>query len=215
MVRERALEVETTLGPARAVVRRPARALGGVVLTHGASGSIQAADVRAVRDGLVEAGWAVALVQQAWAVAGRRTPPRPVPQDEAWLPVVRALTTGRARLPGPLVLSGKSNGARVSCRTAVELGADAVLCLSFPLHPPGKPESSRAEELLRPVQAGLPVHVVQGERDPFGTPGEVRAVLPDPAYVTAVPGEHTVRDTGPLVAAALAFLGSLARVTGE
>ena len=78
---------------------------------------------------------------------------RPVPQDEAWLPVVQALRTGRGRLPGPLVLAGKSNGARVACRTAGDLGADAVLCLSFPLHPPGKPEVSRADELRLPLAA--------------------------------------------------------------
>ena len=83
----------------------------------------------------------------------------------------------------------------MACRTAEEVGADAVLCLSFPLHPPGKPESSRAEELLTPIRAGLPVHVVQGEADPFGTPDEVRrevrAVVPDPAYVTSAKGTHS------------------------
>ena len=79
----------------------------------------------------------------------------------------------------------------MACRTAVEVGANSVLCLSFPLHPPGKPESSRAEELLAPVRAGLPVHVVQGERDPFGTPDEVRAVLPDPEVVSSAKGSHS------------------------
>ena len=95
-------------------------------------------------------------------------------------------------LPRPLVVGGRSAGARVACRTAEEVGADAVLCLSFPLHPPGKPESSRAEELLTPIRAGLPVHVVQGERDPFGTPDEVRAVrAPDAAYVSSAKGTHS------------------------
>ena len=209
MTTRRLVEVETPLGPAHAHVVRPARARGTVVLTHGASGRLGGADLEAVRDGLVDAGWAVASVQQAWGVAGRRMPPRPVPQDEAWLPVVAALRSGRGRLPAPIVLAGKSNGARVACRTAAVLGADGVLCLSFPLHPPGRPEVSRAQELRRPVDAGIPLHVVQGERDPFGTPGEVRAELADPAYVSAVPGEHTVRVTGPLVAAALAFVESL------
>lgn len=210
MTTRRLVEVDTPLGPAHAHVIRPARARGTVVLTHGASGRLTGGDLLAVRDGLADAGWAVAFVQQAWGVAGRRMPPRPVPQDEAWLPVVRELRTGRGRLPGPLVLSGKSNGARVACRTAADLGADGVLCLSFPLHPPGRPEVSRADELRQPVGAGIPLHVVQGERDPFGTPGEVQAELDDPAYVTAVAGEHTVRVTGPLVAAALAFVESLA-----
>ncbi|KGN34931.1 hypothetical protein N802_02575 [Knoellia sinensis KCTC 19936] len=201
--------MDTPLGAAHAHVVRPARALGTVVLTHGASGRLTGGDLLAVRDGLVEAGWAVALVQQAWGVAGRRMPPRPVPQDESWLPVVQSLRSGRARLPGPLVLSGKSNGARVSCRTAAELGADGVLCLSFPLHPPGKPDVSRADELRQPLEAGIPLHVVQGERDPFGTPGEVRAELGDPAYVTAVKGEHTIRVTAPLVDAARTFVETL------
>lgn len=209
MTTRRLVEVDTPLGPARAHVVRPARARGTVVLTHGASGRLGGADLVAVRDGVVESGWAVAFVQQAWGVAGRRMPPRPVPQDEAWLPVVQALRSRRARLPGPLVLSGKSNGARVSCRTAADLGADAVLCVSFPLHPPGKPEVSRADELRLPLTAGIPLHVVQGERDPFGTPAEVRAELADPAYVTAVAGTHTIRVTGPLVDAVRAFLETL------
>ena len=205
----RLVEVETPLGPAHAHVERPVRARGTVVLTPGASGRLTGGDLLAVRDGLVEAGWAVAFVQQAWGVAGRRMPPRPVPQDEAWLPVVRSLRSGRGGLPGPLVLSGKSNGARVACRTASDLGADGVLCLSFPLHPPGRPEVSRADELRSPVAAGIPLQVVQGDKDPFGTPDEVRAELGDPAYVTGVRGEHTIRVTGPLVEAARAFVESV------
>ncbi len=205
----RSLEVPTPLGPAVAQVLRPVRARGTVVLTHGASGRVDGRDVLAVRDGVVAAGWAVALVQQAWGAAGRRTPPRPAPQDEAWLPVVAALTTGRGRLPTPLVQAGKSNGARVACRTAHLVAADAVLCLSFPLHPPGRPDVSRAGELREPVAHGIPLHVVQGERDPFGTPAEVRAELPPGEWLTEVPGEHTVRDTAPLVAAAQAFLAAL------
>lgn len=210
----RTLEVPTVLGPAVVQVLRPARALGAVVLTHGASGRVDGRDVLAVRDGLVAGGWAVALVHQAWGVAGRRTPPRPGPQDEAWLPVLEALTSGRGRLPAPLVVAGKSNGARVACRTAHLVGADAVLCLSFPLHPPGKPQTSRADELREPLAHGIPLHVVQGSRDPFGTPAEVRGELPDSALVTEVPGEHTVKDTGALVTAATAFLTGVVRAAG-
>ncbi|KQU70743.1 hypothetical protein ASD62_06740 [Phycicoccus sp. Root563] len=209
MTTVRTVEVPTTLGPAVVQVQRPVHARGTVVLTHGASGRVDGRDVLAVRDGLVAQGWAVALVHQAWGVAGRRTPPRPGPQDEAWVPVVQALTTGRGRLPQPLVVAGKSNGARVACRTAHLVGADAVLCLAFPLHPPGRPETSRAGELRAPLAHGIPLHVVQGTRDPFGTPAEVRAELPDPALVTEVVGEHTVRDTGALVRAAAAFLAGL------
>lgn len=209
MSASRLVEVQTPLGPAHAHVSRPPRARGTVVLTHGAGGRLTGGDLLAVRDGLEDLGWAIAFVQQAWGVAGRRMPPRPVPQDEAWLPVVRSLRSGRGRLPGPLVLAGKSNGARVACRTAADLDADGVLGVSFPLHPPGRPEVSRAEELRLPVQAGIPLHVVQGETDPFGTPGEVRSELGDPAYVTAVDGQHSIRVTGPLVDAARAFVRSL------
>lgn len=210
----RTVEVPTTLGPAVVQVQRPVNAHGTVVLTHGASGRVDGRDVLAVRDGLVAHGWAVALVHQAWGVAGRRTPPRPPQQDEAWLTVVRALTTGRGRLPAPLVLAGKSNGARVACRTAHLVGADAVLCLSFPLHPPGKPDTSRAHELREPLAHGIRLHVVQGTRDPFGTPVEVGAELPDPALVVEVPGEHTVKDTVALVRAAAEFLDGLVRPAG-
>lgn len=202
-------EIDTPLGPAHVTVTRPVRACGTVLLTHGASGRVDVADLNAVRDGLVEQGWAVAVVQQAWAVAGRRIPPRPTQQDLAWLPVVDSLTTGRARLPRPLVVAGKSNGARVACRTAHASSADAVLCLSFPLHPPGRPQVSRADELRQPLAHGIPLHVVQGERDPFGSPAEVRAELPFAALVTAVAGEHTVRQTGPLVGAVVTFLAGL------
>ncbi len=202
-------EVDTPLGPARVHLLRPPRAVGTVVLTHGASGRVDGPDLAAVRDGLAAAGWAVAVVQQAWGVAGRRTPPRADTQDPAWLAVVAALSGGRSRLPRPLVVGGKSNGARVACRTAHASGADAVLCLSFPLHPPGRPEVSRAAELRAPLEHAIALHVVQGRRDPFGTPAEVLAELPDASHLTAVPGEHTVKDTGPLVAAALAFVQTL------
>jgi predicted alpha/beta-hydrolase family hydrolase len=203
------IEVETPLGPARVQVVRPAKARGTVVLTHGASGGITA-DLLAVRGGLVADGWAVALVEQAWAVAGRRMPPPAATQDPSWLPVLERLTTGRGKLPRPLVVGGKSNGARVAFRTAHDTGADAVLALAFPLHPPGKPLASRAEELRAPVPHGIPLHVVQGETDPFGTPEEVRAELPDPSWVTAVKGGHGfTRKPDDVVAAAVAFVRSL------
>lgn len=206
----RLLDVDTPLGPARVHLTRPPRASGSVVLTHGAGGSIRAGDVVAVATGLVAAGWAVALVEQAWVVAGRKLPPPAATQDPAWLPVVAALTAGRGALPRPLVVSGKSNGARVAFRTAHEVGADAALALAFPLHPPGKPQLSRAGELRAPVPHGIPLHVVQGVTDPFGTPDEVRAELADPAWVTAVKGGHGfTRRPDDLVGAAVAFVRSL------
>ena len=204
------IEVETPLGPARVHLSTPARARGSVVLTHGAGGSIRAADLVAVHAGLVAAGWAVALVEQAWVLAGRKMPPPAATQDPAWLPVLARLASGRGKLPRPLVVGGKSNGARVAFRTAYETGADAVLALAFPLHPPGRPQASRAAELRAPVPHGIPLHVVQGETDPFGTPDEVRAELPDPAWVTAVQGGHGfTKKPDDVVAAALAFLATL------
>ena len=209
MSTERVVEVDTLLGPARVHLVRPANAGGTVVLTHGASGGITA-DLLAVRGGLVADGWAVALVEQAWAVAGRRMPPPAATQDPAWLPVLERLTTGRGKVPRPLVVGGKSNGARVAFRTAHDTGADAVLALAFPLHPPGRPQASRAEELRAPVPHGIPLHVLQGETDPFGTPDEVRAELPDPSWVTVVKGGHGfTRNPDDVVAAAVAFVRSL------
>jgi predicted alpha/beta-hydrolase family hydrolase len=206
----RVVEVDTPMGPARVHLARPPRALGSVVLTHGAGGSIRAGDVTAVATGLVAAGWAVALVEQAWVVSGRKLPPPAASQDPAWLPVIAHLTTGRGALPRPLVVSGKSNGARVAFRTAHAVGADAALALAFPLHPPAKPQLSRAEELRAPVPHGIPLHVVQGETDPFGTPEEVRAELPDPSWVSAVRGGHGfTKRPDDLVAASLAFVRSL------
>jgi predicted alpha/beta-hydrolase family hydrolase len=163
-----------------------------------------------VTEAMTRAGWAVALVDQPWRLKGLKVATRPPTLDEAWIPIVRRLRTGHGGLPGPLVVGGRSAGARVACRTADELAAAAVLCLAFPLHPPGRPAISRADELLRPVEAGIPLHVVQGERDPFGSPAQVREHLPNPAMVSAVAGAHSF-GRGPLdvVRAASSFLLSL------
>jgi predicted alpha/beta-hydrolase family hydrolase len=205
-------EVDTPMGPARVHLTRPAEALRGtLVLTHGAGGSLRAPEFAPLRTALTTRGWAYALVEQAWVLAGRKMPPQPPTQDPAWLPVVAALRSGRRRLPGPIVVGGKSNGARVACRTAHSGESDAVLCLSFPLHPPGRPEVSRAEELRAPLAHGVPLHVVQGATDPFGTPAEVRAELPDAAWVTEVVGAHSFpRHPHDVVAAVETFLDGLA-----
>lgn len=204
-------EVATPAGPARVHLTRPVAEQDGLlVLTHGAGGRLTASEFAPIRSTMVELGWAVALVEQAWVLAGQKAPPKPASQDPAWLPVVASLRSGRRKLNGPLVVGGKSNGARVACRTAHGSGADGVLALSFPLHPPGKPEVSRAEELRAPLAHGIPLHVVQGERDPFGTPEEVRAELPDPDLVTQVTGAHSFpRNPTDAVAAARVFLTRL------
>ena len=203
-IRTTALELPTPEGVARAHIHRPRGARGVVALGHGAGPSIATVDLVAARDALVDAGWAVAVIEQPWLVAGGRVASPPPVLDAAWLPAVRALRGRRGALGsvrGPLVLAGRSAGARVACRTATALRARAVICLSFPLHPPGKPEQLRADELVLPLRAGLPVLVVQGERDPFGTPSEVTAYL---ERVYAVPGTHTIpRASGTLVGQAV------------
>lgn len=132
---------------------------------HGAGGGIEARDLQALAEVLPRHRVTVALVEQPWRVAGKKLAPAPRTLDTGWRKLWPALTE-----PGlPVVAGGRSAGARVACRTAAELGARAVLALSFPLHPPGRPERSRADELLG---AGVPTLVVQGGRDPFGRPEE-------------------------------------------
>ncbi|MGY3203979.1 alpha/beta hydrolase family protein [Streptomyces sp. TE5632] len=158
--------VETEAGPAR-ITWHPARHAPRLVLAlgHGAGGGIEARDLKALAAVLPAHGVTVALVEQPWRVAGKKVAPAPKTLDLAWRDIWPALTK-----PGlPVISGGRSAGARVACRTAGELGARAVLALSFPLHPPGRPEKSRAGELLG---AAVPTLVVQGGNDPFGKPGE-------------------------------------------
>ncbi|MFE9785964.1 alpha/beta family hydrolase [Nocardia salmonicida] len=171
------MRIDTSVGPAEIEldeVRDPAFLL---VITHGAGGGVDAEDILAVRDSAVEAGGAVARVVQPYRVAGGRAPGNADKQDRAWLEIVAAL---RARFPGaPVVQGGRSNGARVACRTAVAVGARGVIALSFPLHPPGKPEKSRRDELL--AAGDIEVVVINGGSDPFGVPdaadaAEVRVI---------------------------------------
>ena len=152
-----------------------------LAVSHGAGGGIEARDLRALAEVLPGHGVTVALVEQPWRVAGKKVAPAPKTLDVGWRGLWPALAA-----PGlPVISGGRSAGARVACRTAVELGAHAVLALSFPLHPPGKPEKSRADELLG---SGVPTLVVQGGNDPFGKPEE----FPDGDYeLIEVPyGDH-------------------------
>ncbi len=167
----------------------PVAPRGSVVLGHGAGGGIEAPDVDLLTS-LVEDGWTVVRVEQPWRVAGKKVATAPPTLDAAWLVVLETLTRGRWALPRPLVCGGRSAGARVACRTAEQVGADAVLALSFPLHPPGKPEKSRAAEGALVTQAGRPLAVVQGQQDPFGTPEEVRAALGSAASIYTANGNH-------------------------
>lgn len=200
------LELPTVEGPARVHLHTATAAgtpRGLLLLGHGAGGGTNAADLQAMVP-LRELGWDVGLVEQPWRVAGRRIATPPPRLDAAWRDLVPALLArhGTARL----VVGGRSAGARVACRTAPgdpAIGlprATGVLCLAFPLHPPGRPERSRAEELRTPPAHGIPVLVVQGDRDPFGDPEEVLAALgPEAGPVRVHPVRGTHSPTGGLV----------------
>jgi hypothetical protein len=181
------VEIGTTHGPARVVVER-----GGdqppflLALTHGSGGDIDAPDLLAVRDVAIRFRAVVARITQPYRVRGARAPGSAIKQDEAWVEIIAALREQAA--PGcPLVQGGRSNGARVACRTARAVDAAAVIALAFPLHPPGQPTRSRAAELVMAGRAigygpgeestegrasgkGSKVLVVNGDRDPFGVP---------------------------------------------
>jgi predicted alpha/beta-hydrolase family hydrolase len=194
------VEIITTAGPARVEVVRPAaepRFLA--VLTHGAGGTPDTADVLAARDAALALGAVTALVTQPYRVRGASAPGSAVRQDAAWTEIVAALNPAGL----PLVQGGRSNGARVACRTARQLNATGVIALAFPLHPPGQPGKSRDSELR---DAGTSVLVVNGDRDPFGVPE------PDDATrVVILPGETHALSKRPAVIgdAVVAWLGTL------
>lgn len=174
--------VTTAAGDARITWHEAARSHTVLALGHGAGGGVEARDLQALARALPETGVTVALVEQPWRVAAKRVAPAPKTLDAGWSGVWPAL----ARPGLPVVAGGRSAGARVACRTAGDLGAAGVLALSFPLHPPGRPEKSRAGELTGAMDAG-PVLVVQGGRDPFGRPEE----FPDGTRLVEVPqGDH-------------------------
>jgi len=157
--------IETDAGTARITWHPAKKARLVLAVSHGAGGGIEARDLQALAAALPAHGVTVALVEQPWRVAGKKVAPAPKTLDVGW----RGIWPAVAKPGLPVVSGGRSAGARVACRTATELGAAAVLALSFPLHPPGRPEKSRADELLG---AGVPTLVVQGGNDPFGKPAE-------------------------------------------
>jgi predicted alpha/beta-hydrolase family hydrolase len=198
------LEIETPHGLARAHLHGAGEPRAALVLGHGAAGGVEAPDLVAARDAALSEGITVALVEQPYRVAGRRAPARAPQLDAAWIAVVDHLRADE--LAGlPLVVGGRSLGARVACRTVQETGAVAVLCLAFPLEPPrrgDKPPESRLPEL---EAVTVPTLVVQGERDRFGMPP------PGPSReVAKVPGDHGLKkDVDAVAAAVRAWLSGL------
>jgi predicted alpha/beta-hydrolase family hydrolase len=174
-----------------------------LVLGHGAGGGVESPDLVAAKDAALATGNVVVLVEQPYRVAGRRSPAPANQLDAAWVSVLAQLREGQ--LDGlPVICGGRSAGARVACRTAAEAGAVAVLCLAFPVHPPGRagdPTKSRLPEL---DAVTVPTLVVQGERDPFGIPpkGPNRTVV-------LVPGTHSLRSKAPIGAAVSDWLAGM------
>jgi uncharacterized protein len=189
------VEISTAAGPAEVTLDGPDDASFLFVLTHGAGGGVQSRDLLAARDAALALNASVARVLQPYRVRGASAPGSPERQDAAWLEIISALRQ-RFGETTPLVQGGRSNGARVACRTAAAARARAVVALAFPLHPPGRPEASRVGELRA---AGTDVLVVNGASDPFGIPAEQ-----DATRVVVLPGEtHSLSKNPAAVRAAV------------
>jgi predicted alpha/beta-hydrolase family hydrolase len=196
-----ALEVDTPHGLARVHLHAVTDARGAVVLGHGAGGGVGAPDLVAVTRAALAEQIAVALVEQPYRVAGRRSPAPAHQLDTAWTAVVETLRAGPLAELG-LVLGGRSSGARVACRTAESLGAVGVICLAFPLRPPRRAGSAAASRLPELDGVRVPMLVVQGDRDPFGIPPAAPS-----RTVVLVHGNHSLRsDVAAISAAAAAWL---------
>jgi predicted alpha/beta-hydrolase family hydrolase len=182
------LEIETPHGPARAHLHPAEEPKAALVLGHGAGGGVESGDLQAAKDAALSEGVTVALVEQPYRVAGRRSPAPARQLEAAWVAAVEHLREGK--LSGlPLIAGGRSLGARVACRTVGETGAVAILCLAFPLQPPqrkgGKQSPSRLPEL---EEVAVPMLIVQGDRDRFGMPP-----ASGDRVVAQVPGDHGLK----------------------
>ena len=206
----RTVEIDTPHGPSRALVHASPEPAGAVVLGHGAGGGVGSRDLVTVRDVALSLGLSVALVEQPYRVAGRRSPAPAHQLDAAWLAVVDRLRARELRRLA-LVVGGRSSGARVACRTAGQTGAVGVLCLAFPLEPPRRRSGAAAPSRLPELDAvAVPTLVVQGVRDPFGMPppGALRTVA-------HVQGDHSLRSDLRAVADAVSgWLHSLLELQG-
>ncbi|HEU5484580.1 MAG TPA: alpha/beta family hydrolase [Microlunatus sp.] len=189
-------EVDTPEGPGRWHVDAADEPMALLALGHGAGGGVTAMDLALLARELPGVGITVARFEQPWRLSGRKVAVPPPRLDLGWVPAIRSLVarTGTGGLP--LVVGGRSAGARVACRTAEVVGAVAVLCLAFPLHLPGRPERSRLPELLQPR---VPRLVLQGTRDTFGGAAELVADLAqagggDEVVVVPLPGaDHSFK----------------------
>jgi uncharacterized protein len=186
-------EIDTPHGPARAHLQPVEAPRALLILGHGAGGGVTAPDLVTAAEEAVKAQVSVALVEQPYRVAGRKSPAPAHHLDAAWLAVVEAL-----RGDAPLLCGGRSSGARVACRTAAAAGAAGVLCLAFPLHPPGRPEKTRLPEL---EEVEVPVLIVQGSSDPFGMPPERPS--PPTRQVVRLKGDHGLKSDRPGLRAAV------------
>jgi uncharacterized protein len=201
------LEVDTPHGPAHVHLHSVDEPPAALVLGHGAGGGVASRDLMAATEAALAEGVSVALVEQPYRVAGRRSPAPAHQLDAAWTAVVDHLREGELnRLP--LVVGGRSLGARVACRTAEATGAAAVLCLAFPLQPPRRKGSAPAASRLPELDAvSVPMLVVQGARDRFGIPPASRR-----RTVVEVPGDHSLRtDLDAVAAAVRAWLPDVVR----
>lgn len=192
------LEVESSSGLARVHLRPADSARAWLLLGHGAGGGVAAPDLVAVSGAARAEGVSVGLVEQPYRVAGRRSPAPARQLDDAWGEVVDRLR--ERELSGlPLLVGGRSLGARVACRTAAPTEAIAVLCLAFPLQPPRRSGAAPAPSRLPELDAvAVPTLVVQGTRDPFGMPPARGQRL-----VVGVPGDHGLKADLPAVSAAV------------
>jgi predicted alpha/beta-hydrolase family hydrolase len=190
------IELETPHGPARAHVNEAAEPVAVLVLGHGAGGGVGAPDLKAATEAALAVNVTTILVEQPYRVAGRKSAAPAAQLDTAWTAVIEQLPIDGL----PLYVGGRSSGARVACRTSAAVNAAGVLCLAFPLHPPGRPEKTRLPEL---EQVTVPVLIVQGESDPFGMPPEA----PN-RQVVRLKGNHSLKsDVNGLRGAVREFLG--------
>jgi len=205
MTAETVREIDTPHGPARAHAQLVEQPRAALVLGHGAGGGVTARDLVAAGEAALEHRVSVVLVEQPYRVAGRRSPAPAAQLDTAWRAVVEALRENETR-GLPLVVGGRSSGARVACRTAGDVGAAGVLCLAFPLVPPARRSGAQPAGRLPELDAvGVPVLVVQGANDRFGIPPAAPR-----RTVVVVPGDHALRSgLGELRAAVGAWLGEV------